>query len=216
MATDRIPLLVFVKYPEPGRVKTRLADAIGTGPATAWYKFFVTRCLDRFQQLDEVDCTIFFDPIEELERLKAWLGEERRYLPQPSGDLGDRLAFGVTSLLAAHTRVIAIGTDSPDLPLDYIKEAGKRLHENDLVLGPAEDGGYYLIGMKQAHVHLFDGIDWSTPEVLRQTLAKSRALQLKTSLLPTWYDVDTLAELERFLQSPDGPGAAVSPYKPPG
>lgn len=113
-----------------------------------------------------------------------------------------RLHHAISRVLAlGYRRVLTIGTDSPTLPPAYLEEAAAQLGEHDVVLGPAEDGGYYLIGVKAAPIALFEGIAWSTEEVFAQTLQRAEALQLSVHLLPQWYDIDDAATLEKFYQT---------------
>jgi glycosyltransferase A (GT-A) superfamily protein (DUF2064 family) len=104
-----------------------------------------------------------------------------------------------TAFARGHERVVIIGTDSPDLPLAFIREAFTRLDdgEADAVFGPSEDGGYYLLALKRLHHELFRDIQWSSNGVLQESLAKARAAGISYSLLPRWYDVDTAADLAR-------------------
>jgi hypothetical protein len=101
-------------------------------------------------------------------------------------------------LAAGHPRVIALNSDGPTLPADYLREANVRLDSADIVLGPSEDGGYYLIGLKQPAPELFRDIDWSTDRVTTQTLDRIKTVGPQVSLLPSWYDVDIPADVDRL------------------
>lgn len=203
MIIDRVSFLIFVKYPCEGRVKTRLAESIGSKAAVLLYRDFVSICLQRYQQIHTADCTIYFDPTEEEDAFRRWLGSKFHYLSQPPGDLGERLRAGVENQLKYYSRVIALGTDSPDLPLEYLELAADALLTNPLVIGPAQDGGYYLIGLNQFIPVLFRDIPWSTHLVFEKTLEKARSAYLTPIILPEWYDIDTLSDLRRFEKSND-------------
>lgn len=193
--------MVFVKYPEPGNVKTRLAASIGDEKAAAVYRLFAETCLQRFHSVRDTDCIVYCTPAEEKERIAVWLGDENLYRIQSNGDLGERLTHGFQECLAQYHKVIALGTDSPDLPVAYVEEALASLEDHDAVVGPCDDGGYYLIGMKREFPFLFEEIEWSTNQVLYQTLMKAKEHQVSFDILPGWYDVDTEDELQKLLQS---------------
>jgi uncharacterized protein len=134
-------------------------------------------------------------------------------IPQSNGDLGARLATTIHQLLGAgYPKVMAIDSDTPTLTLALLQHAFALLgdREVDLVLGPSEDGGYYLIGVKNLHRELFEHMNWSTSQVFSETLRRAEAKGLKVACLPTWYDVDRPQELERLkasLLSESGPVA---------
>jgi rSAM/selenodomain-associated transferase 1 len=197
---SKTALLVFVKYPEPGEVKTRLAAGIGNEKAAAVYRLFAEICLKRYRSVRDTDCIVYCTPAEEKERTAAWLGDEYLYGIQSSGDLGQRLINGFHDYLADYDKVIALGTDSPNLPVAYVEEALASLEDHDAVVGPCDDGGYYLIGMKQEYPFLFEGIEWSTKHVLYQTLMKAKEHHVLIDILPNWYDVDTEDELHKLLK----------------
>ncbi len=192
-------LLVFVKYPEPGQVKTRLAVSIGDQKAAAVYRLFAETCMQRYQKISHTDCIVYCTPKEEKERIMKWLGHQFIYDIQPEGDLGQRLTTGFQTQLQQYAKVIALGTDSPDLPSEYIEEAIASLEDHDTVVGPCNDGGYYLIGMKSNCTSLFQDIEWSTNLVLYQTLMNAKEHHISMDILPGWYDVDTKEEFNKLL-----------------
>jgi len=198
MINDPASLLVFVKYPRAGRVKTRLGAEIGLDTAARLYREFAEICVRRFRRLNWADFIIYFDPPEVEATFRAWLGDDLTYWPQPSGDLGERLRRGLERMLETSGRALAVGTDSPDLPLAYLEQAAAALRTHDLAAGPAADGGYYLIGLSRPAPELFEGVPWSTPRVLRVTLEKAAQLGLAVEILPEWYDVDTVEDLKRW------------------
>ncbi len=183
-------LLIFAKYPEAGRVKTRLAQRVGVAKATALYRDMVETVV-RQTATDNggYQRVLYYDPPEREREFKSWLKLE--YLkPQYGADLGERLFHAVSESLEQASRAIVIGSDCVDIDRELIEAAFVALDDNDLVLGPAEDGGYYLLGCKQVRRELFDDIDWSTEQVLAQTLARVARLGWSHHLLPVRADID--------------------------
>lgn len=199
MPTDPA-LLIFVKYPEPGKVKTRLAAAIGAELAAQLYQEFIRQTFALARQCRAAAHFITFTPAEKERDFKMLFPGPWHWFPQEnSPDLGIRLQHAIQHVQQqGHSHVITIGTDSPSLPAEYLDQAADALLHHDLVLGPASDGGYYLIGLKSTPPELFTGIAWSTEHVFNQTLQRAQELRLSTQLLPVWYDVDDLATLRRF------------------
>ncbi|MBI1387727.1 MAG: DUF2064 domain-containing protein [bacterium] len=195
--------LIFIKQPRPGEVKTRLGEAIGDRASAELYRDFVETSLRRFQRIAYANCTAYYHPPEEERFFRDWLGGGVKYEPQCEGDLGVRLMHGFERMLTRYHRVIALGTDSPDLPLDYLEKACSSLDEHDIVFGPAEDGGYYLVGMTAPHPGIFEGIEWSSDRVLSQSLHRCESLGLSVAHTPLWYDIDRLEDLNRLCQSRD-------------
>ncbi|MBI1991815.1 MAG: TIGR04282 family arsenosugar biosynthesis glycosyltransferase [Candidatus Omnitrophica bacterium] len=194
-------LLVFLKYPSLGRVKTRLADAIGDEAACSVYRACVELTLERLGAW-RAEATLCVEPPDALERTRAWVGPGVGWAlrPQSGGTLGERLAEATAHAFAQGAqRVIAIGTDSPWLTAEAVDAAFAALGQADLVLGPTEDGGYYLIGLSRPAPDVFADISWSTSTVYQETLAKARALGLPVQTLPLGYDVDRLEDLQRFV-----------------
>jgi hypothetical protein len=147
------------------------------------------------------------DGAAEIQRLTPF---DALFLAQRGATLGERMLNGASDLLASgFERVVLVGADLPTLPAVYIVDALERLTRppESLVLGPAEDGGYYLIGVTHVHPELFDGIPWGTSDVVRRTQEAAAALRLRVELLPTWYDVDRPSDLQRVRhQTADGNG----------
>ncbi len=139
--------------------------------------------------------TVWFDPPEALSDMRAWLGE-RVFRPQPRGTLGDRLAFGFAEHFRAHPErpAIAIGADAPGVDADIIRRGTRALRSHDVVLGPAVDGGYYLIGLARPRPEVFDAIPWGTAGVYDATRAACAASGAAPAILPTLRDVDTKAD----------------------
>jgi uncharacterized protein len=187
-------LIVFVKSPRPGLVKTRLAAAVGAVHAAALYRAMAERVLRETASHRRV---VFFDPPDSGADIGTWLPTET-CRPQSTGDLGARMASAFQwAFDGGADRVVLIGTDVPALSGDDVSGAFDALTRHDLVLGPAFDGGYYLIGLRQPAPALFDGITWSTPAVLGQTLELAESLGLTTTPLAARGDVDTVDDLRR-------------------
>jgi len=189
---NRTALGIFLKRPVPGQVKSRLGAVLGYEQAAELYACFIADIIDRFESLAE-KTILAYAPAEE--RIEEWLPEIRESTgvwPQPEGPLGERLArfFETTLGDASVQRAVVIGTDSPTLPREYLVEAFRLLESSDCVIGPSADGGYYLLGLSSPQPRLFDGIDWSSAEVLQQTTERIFAADLTMKTLPLWYDVD--------------------------
>jgi rSAM/selenodomain-associated transferase 1 len=196
-------LVIFAKAPIPGQVKTRLCPPLTPDEAATLHGSFVLDTLERTKTaavklklpIDRyLACApsvthVFFKIMEERQGVKL--------IDQVGDDLGARMNQAFAILFAqGYRQVLLIGTDVPTLPLDHFKQAIVLLERHDLVLGPACDGGYYLIGLKRPTPELFVDVPWSTDQVLRLTQEKAGALGLTTTSLGPWRDVDTLADLQ--------------------
>ncbi len=191
-------LIAFAKMPRPRRVKTRLAAAIGDVRAASLYRVLGRRVLDGVRGGD-YRLVAYVDPANELAGARAWLGAEGLdFEPQRGDGLGERLADAFRREFGAAARVCAIGTDAPAVDRSVVERAFAELETRDLVLGPALDGGYYLIGSDAHRPELFRDVPWSTEEVMAATLARARALGLSTAVLEPLSDIDTVEDLERF------------------
>lgn len=195
-------MILFAREPLPGRVKTRLAEAIGDHAAVELYRAMLRDVLDISRKLTDVDIVVFWDCEEKSLPLLAdtYQCRSRR---QISGDLGQRMQAAFAELFAAgFESCCIIGSDIPDLPHVYILDAFELLEDQrfDAVLGPSADGGYYLLGLKRLYPELFAGIEWSTGNVLRQSLEGARTGGAVTQLLPVWHDIDTMEDLNAFIK----------------
>jgi len=194
-------LLIFVKYPEPGKVKTRLARDIGKEKAAKIYRAIAEIVINHVSRSSEHKTTIFFDPPERGTDIEKWLENNRCELfPQEGNSLGEKMtnAFAKAFSLGAEKAVI-IGTDCVEISDEIVSQAFNALQTVDVVLGPAEDGGYYLLGLKKLVPEIFDGIKWSTDLVLDQTLERVREKGLGFRLLKTLRDIDTVSDLNEKL-----------------
>jgi rSAM/selenodomain-associated transferase 1 len=195
-------ILLFIKYPEPGRVKTRLASAIGKENATEFYRNSI---LDTLLKLESTGCPlrICFLPENKEEALISWLGDGYQYSPQKGEDLGERMKVAFMDAFSeGYDRVILPGSDLPDIPSSFFKESLDALNTHDVVIGPAWDGGYYLVGFKRHSFcpDIFEGMEWSTDGVFQETLARLNKQRKKTYILPVWHDVDTYEDLVRLMR----------------
>ena len=199
-------LTIFTRYPEPGLTKTRLIGALGVDGAAALQKELTEKTVQKFDQLvktSTVEPVIYFEG-GDLASMQNWLGHERLYKPQGHGNLGEKLkkAFG-DAFSAGAQRVVTIGCDCPDLNKEHIGRAFDALYLKDLVLGPATDGGYYLIGMQRPLDGLFEDIPWGTDKVFETTVSLAQQLGLSIEILEELHDVDRPADLEYINYHPD-------------
>ena len=194
-------LLVVAKRPAPGRTKTRLTPPLSPEQAAALYECFLRDTLDLVRRLPDVAPAIAYLPAEERAYFEA-LAPDFELVLQEGTDLGERLDSALTRLLAAGYQHVAImNSDGPTLPLACLTGAFDALAGGaDVVLGPCDDGGYYLIGLKQPAPRLLREVRMSTPDVLADTLAIAAEEGLTVELLPTWYDVDDAESLERLMK----------------
>ncbi|MDP2600371.1 MAG: TIGR04282 family arsenosugar biosynthesis glycosyltransferase [Deltaproteobacteria bacterium] len=184
-------LLMFAKYPEAGRVKSRLAATIGAANAASAYKTMVEIVVKKTRPCNgEFAQVLYYDPPELREKFQSWL-QMILLEPQSGGDLGERMKQAFTQNLAETKQAVLIGTDCIDVDRSLIWKAFQNLDTADLVLGPAKDGGYYLIGCRQVYPEIFTGIDWGTERVFSQTLRVAEKLKLRVSCLPELEDIDT-------------------------
>jgi len=191
-------LLVVAKQPAPGQTKTRLCPPLTPTQAAELYDCFLRDTLEVMRQVPGVQRVIGFLP-EDAQGYFRQLAPDMALACQRGASLGERLDRLLTEALAGGSpRAVVMDSDSPTLPHAYLSQAFERLNEVDVVIGPTRDGGYYLIGMNQPQPHLLRQVQMSTPHVLIDTLALAKATGLTVSLLPTWYDVDTITDLRQL------------------
>lgn len=198
--TPQATLGIFAKAPVAGQVKTRLAIDIGAAAAATWYAQSLRVIFTRTRAAwPEVERILFFDPPDAESAFDVFPAAPAHRVAQVGEDLGARMAAAFQYCFAqgAHGAVL-IGSDAPTLPHAYLTEAWHALSTCDVVLGPAEDGGYYLIGLRAVQPALFTAVEWSTPTVLDVTMRRARALGLATHSVPEWFDVDTVHDLARL------------------
>lgn len=192
-------LAVFARFPVPGQVKTRLAAAIGPQSASELYRAFLGDLVQRLEHSCDrrlLACTP--DSPEALTYFQQLAAGRFELWPQPSGSLGARLTSCFETHLPSAQHVIVIGSDAPNIPTERIEETAHMLSEVDCVIGPAVDGGYYLIALRTTCPELFTGINWGGPDVLEQTVQRAQSAGVSLHVLSPWYDVDTLDDLNRL------------------
>jgi uncharacterized protein len=193
-------LIVFLKAPRVSAVKTRLGEKIGMEAACRAYCELVEALLKNMANILHVELRI--SPDNASDEIAGWLKPAWIVTGQGSGGLTERLVSAFEDAFnAGGERVLIIGSDCPDVTEADIYDAWELLRENDLVLGPATDGGYWLVGLSAPAPFLFEGIPWSTEKVMEKTLSLAAASDLKVKLLRTLNDVDTLADWERFQRA---------------
>jgi len=202
-------LVVMAKAPRAGEVKTRLIGALSAAEAAAIYTNFLRDTFVLVEAVQEeretAQVVLCYTPAGSEEAFETIEREGSLMLAQRGGDLGERLTNCFADLFEfGFDSVIVIGADSPTLPEEILIEALNSLvSENDVVLGPAEDEGYYLVGMRKFHAEIFSDIPWGTDRALAATEARVSEAGLELKLLPVWYDVDTPEELERLRRDLD-------------
>jgi len=196
-------LILFTRYPEVGNAKTRLIPALGATAAAEIHRQLTEHSIAQIRRLRaDFPVTVQVQFVGgDRTQMQSWLGGDLDYRSQASGDLGDRMAAAFQqSFAAGFGQVVLMGSDCPQLDADLLTQAFQCLPPHDLVLGPATDGGYYLIGLRRPIPELFREIAWSTEVVLAQTIAIAEQWGLKTALLPTLSDIDTPADLPLWYE----------------
>lgn len=200
MTKESASVAIFAKAPLAGRVKTRLVPPLTPGEAAGLARACLEETLGRFPARVPAAWTLFLDgaPDEGLRAAAARAGA--RIEPQGKGDLGARLERAFEKLRGEGARrIVAIGADSPTLPPERIEQALEFLGSRDAVIGPAEDGGYYLVGLSREAGHLFRDTPWGTADVARVTAERAMARGFTLERLAPWYDVDDAASLRRLV-----------------
>ena len=186
-------LMIFVKNLIPGMVKTRLAKDIGIDKALDVYQELVHRTHKITKKID-VDKAVYYSEYVEIEDI--WDNGDYELTSQKGFTLGEKMSNAFDEAFDSYNKVLIIGSDCYDLNSKTIKTAFEMLEENDLVVGPAKDGGYYLLAMKEYLPQLFQDKEYSTDSVLKELLAEAEALELSVYQLPTLSDIDTLDDLK--------------------
>ncbi|MFC1858937.1 TIGR04282 family arsenosugar biosynthesis glycosyltransferase [Thermodesulfobacteriota bacterium] len=195
--------LVFVKAPIKEGVKTRLSKNMPAGLVLDLYKNFVKDILENLEAGGH-HIIIYFYPKQEASRVREWLGDKYTFKPQTGKNLGERMANAFSSEFSeGYQQALLIGTDFPDLPGSIINEAFEGLSTHAAVIGPAVDGGYYLIGFRAGtfYPHIFKNIPWGTARVYCNTIQILKNTGYKIHVLPEWRDIDDYRDLENFIQT---------------
>ena len=182
-------LIIFVKNPIPGKTKTRLAATVGNDLALKMYGILTRWTADQAGKLQGVTVYVYYS--NQTVENDEWSGQNFEKRVQQGADLGARMEGAITQVFnEGHKKVIIIGTDCPGVTTGYIREAFASLEKADVVLGPALDGGYTLLGMKNGPAQLFTGVEWSTEQVAAQTIALAEQSGLTVNQLPALSDID--------------------------
>jgi uncharacterized protein len=195
---------IMAKAPQSGEVKTRLCPPLSFDTAAQLYRCFL---LDKFAQvkaLQRATPVVSYSPADSRSTFEALAPDHFVLIPQHGDDLGARILSTFEQLFRqGYTQVIVIDSDTPTLPVAYLERALQLIAagENDVVLGPTEDGGYYLIGLRQSYPGLFEQMPWSTPAVFSETCRRSAQYGLKVVCTEPWHDVDTPDDLMRLAAS---------------
>lgn len=195
-------IIIFIKYPEHGKVKSRLAKDLGDNLALEIYQTFVYDLLSLLAKTN-YDFKIAYYPPEAGEKVKNWLGYNYNYLPQKGDDLGEKMKNTFIDIFnEGYKKALIIGSDSPDLNKEIFDEAFFSLKEVDAVIGSAFDGGYYLIGFNKNRFlpKIFDNILWSSSSVFQDTMKIFEKYYYNTHNLKKWRDIDTFDDLKALVE----------------
>jgi len=193
-----IVCVVMAKQPQVGWTKTRLSPPLTLEQAAILYEALLRDTIALVSSLP-LTLALAISPPNSHAYFSSITPPHTLLLPIEGKDVGACLTQAFQCLLGRGWRkVIALNADGPSLPPDYLLQAVKLLGEREMVLGPAQDGGYYLVGMQRPHLGIFQGIAWSTEQVFTQTLERAEALGLSVGVTSAWYDVDTSADLQQL------------------
>lgn len=181
-------IIVFVKNPELGKVKTRLAISMGDKKALEIYNKLLAYTKEILLHLSNVKKCIYYSSF--IDRKDDWINDQFEKHIQSKGDLGERMNNAFSEVFDSCEHVIIIGSDCPQLTASHLNDAFESLKNHNVVIGPSQDGGYYLLGMDKHYPELFQGIEWSTNTVLSATIQKAKDKHLKISELETLSDID--------------------------
>ena len=188
----------MAKIPIAGTVKTRLQPFLSAEQSATLAECFLRDTVSKAESLPN-ELIIAYTPVEKLDVLRAILSKEQIFIEQKGANLGDKMFHAFEFAFSQNPdAVVMIGTDSPTFPAQFITQAFEMLSEADAVLGETADGGFYLIGLRKLKKEIFETVEWSSPETFEQTARNIENLNLKLSLLPNWYDVDTPDDLKRL------------------
>lgn len=201
---DRIALGVMARAPSDDRGKTRLVGALGLDHGVELRRAILLDTLDAIRSVHLADRVVLFTPDDARGEFAGLCADVAHLMPQRGETLSQRLERGFADLFAlGYDAAAIIGSDLPTLPIGHVEEGIAALSRlpDPVVLGPADDGGYYFIGLRRPHPELFRDVPWSTADALAATLAIAAAEHLTVTLISSWYDVDTVSDLERALSA---------------
>ena len=209
MTTSTNTILLFTRYPHPGKCKTRLIPEYSAAAAADIHRQLVAHShktiSNYLAQHNNTTYHIYYTDAS-VKEMKDWLGEQQ-FVKQQGQNLGERMAGALRTALQSAERCLLMGSDCPGITPELLQNGLAALQENDIVLGPAYDGGYYLIGMRKKPSfkqieHLFSDIPWGSAKVLTRTIERIQELQLPFQLLPQLHDIDTPDDLHYFNNHP--------------
>ncbi len=209
MPSSQDLVILFTRYPRPGKCKTRLIPVLGDEETIKIHQQLVSHILKELGEYirrNNSELCIYYDG-GSLSEMEEWLGKNYSFIQQQGDDLGQRMSQALTRALKQGRNVILLGSDCPAVSVSLLQEALDSLHHHDMVVGPAHDGGYYLIGLTRNVSNdscrkLFTHIPWSTPQVLNKTLQRAHEQKLHLHILPTLHDIDTAEDLKYFHHHP--------------
>ena len=210
-AEDRC-LVMFVRFPGQGQLKSRLAKDLGEEAATNLYRCFVEDLLERFSK-EAYRLRIAFYPAEKERETREMLGHEFSYIPQTGEDLGERMKLAFLRCFSEGARsVVLIGSDIPDLPARIVAEAFIALDRNEAVIGPSVDGGYYLIGFTKDTFNgdVFMALPWGEETVFQETMKILHSAGATVHVLPVWWDIDKHEDIAALIKNSEHTGFADS------
>jgi uncharacterized protein len=205
-------IILFMKNPEPGRVKTRLAAGVGNRFAAEIYRAFVEDVLAVCLEAGD-PVTVMVSPGEALEEVRLWLGSSHRYEAQVGDDLGERMSDAFRRVFDSGFReAILVGSDIPDLRPEVLAEGFGALAVSHAVIAPAKDGGYYAVGFRSDGFQpaVFQGMEWSTDSVFTRTCNLMERNRVRYHVLPMGEDVDTLQDLQSLMVRTEGTSQALN------
>jgi rSAM/selenodomain-associated transferase 1 len=217
--TDKQTLIIFTRYPEKGKTKTRLIPLLGAEGSANLQRKMTEETVKKAKILQsklKININIYFTEGNE-KLMSEWLGNDLVFKTQREGDLGQKMQEAFQEAFNNHNQqVVLIGVDCPKLDEVILQEAFKSSQNHDLVIGPALDGGYYLIGLNRLIPELFQGINWGSSEVFNQTKNIAQNLGLKIHYLPQLYDIDRPEDLQLIDCPPYPPtlGGIPTPSPP--
>ena len=201
-AQNKNALIIFIKYPAKGSVKTRLAKSLGDEFAFYFYKSVVEKIVRDLSKFSGFAIYIFFTGCDSEKEIEKWLGSEFKYFKQSGDNLGEKMFNAFKEVfIVGNEKAVIIGTDIPDLTIDIINESFQSLSKNDIAVVKTKDGGYCLLGMKKLHKQLFENIEWGTSTVFDSTINKCREQNLKMHYLPQLMDIDCETDLLAWMKN---------------
>ncbi len=197
-------LLIFAKEPRPGKSKTRMTPPLTPDQAASLSSAFIEDTLSAALGVDQADVYLFYTPHEAISYFRELVPEGITLIPQEGADLCERCAHSVTYAFAkGYDRIVQIGTDTPQIRSTYIQEAFSILEDCDMALGPANDGGYYLLALNRPVVSVYGGVEMGTLSVFKTMMENGRLAGLSIRVLSEWVDADTFKDLTLLQDDPE-------------